>query len=55
MANRTPYNIAFCRFIVEGAEHCSNLKENDMCKLDKCVYNHKRIIFWEKFGVWKGE
>ncbi len=55
MANREPYNIEFCRFIVEGQEHCRYLKENDMCRLTSCIYNHKRIIFWKRFGVWKGE
>ncbi len=55
MANRTPYNIEFCRFIVEGPEHCEYLKENDKCKLDECIYNHKRVVFWEKTGLWKGD
>ncbi len=55
MANREPYNILFCRFIVEGPEHCEYLKENDKCKLNECTYNHKRIIFWEKYNVWKGD
>ena len=49
MANRTPYNIAFCRFIVEGSEHCQYLKQNDMCKLQECIYNHKWIVYWETF------
>ena len=30
MANREPYNIAFCRFIVEGPEHCEYLKEKSI-------------------------
>lgn len=55
MPNRKPYNIEFCRFIVEGVEHCRNLKPNDRCKLGKCVYNHKWITSWERSNVWPGE
>ena len=50
MPNREPYNIEFCRFIVEGLEHCQYLKENHKCKLLECIYNHKRIVYWETYG-----
>ena len=50
MANREPYNLAFCRFIVEEFEHCEHLKENDKCKLNECVYNLKWVKYWETFG-----
>lgn len=50
MANREPYNIDFCRFIVEGPEHCEHLKENDRCKLNECIYNIKWIKYWENHG-----
>ena len=52
MANREPYNIDFCRAIVEGPEHCSNLNENDMCSLNECLYNYKRVVYWERHGVY---
>ena len=55
MANREPYNIDFCRAIVEGPEHCEHLKENDMCGLNKCVYNIKWVKYWEKYGVYPPE
>lgn len=50
MANREPYNVAFCRAVVEGPEHCPNLKENDMCSLNECIYNHKWVRYWETYG-----
>ena len=50
MANVEPYNVDFCRAIVEGPEHCTHLKENDMCKLTQCIYNRKWIVYWEEHG-----
>lgn len=50
MANRKPYNIDFCRAVVASPEYCSNLKNNDRCKLDECVYNHKQVVYWETHG-----
>ena len=50
MANREPYNIDFCRAIVEGSEHCEHLKKNGKCKLKECVHNIKWIRYWEEFG-----
>lgn len=55
MANTTPYNIEFCRAIVEGPEHCPHLKQNDMCALTKCSYNHKRIEYWVRYGIYPPE
>ena len=52
MANREPRKIEFCRFIVEGPEHCPYLKQNDMCKLVKCIYNDKWVDYWATFGVY---
>lgn len=52
MANKEPYNIDFCRAVVEGPEHCEHLKENDMCKLDECIYNYKWIKNWEVKGAY---
>ena len=44
---RTPYNEEFCEF-----KECGHLRRH-RCFVAECIYNHKRIIFWEKFGVWK--
>lgn len=55
MANREPYNIEFCQFIVEGTEHCPHLKQNDMCSLTECIYNLKWVKYWERFGIYPPE
>ena len=51
MANKEPYNVAFCRFIESGPEHCPHLKENDMCELNECIYNLKWVKYWETYGT----
>jgi putative ribosome biogenesis GTPase RsgA len=47
--DRDPYNSKFCKFI-----DCVH-RHGNKCEVEECIYNMKRIIFWEKFGVWKGE
>jgi len=42
---RTPYNIDYCK-----AVKCSQRKGNK-CTMPECIRNHKRILFWEQYGV----
>ena len=46
---RDVYNSDFCKF-----KKCIH-RQGKKCKVEECIYNHKRILFWEKFGEWKGE
>lgn len=43
------YNKKFCQFM-----KCKHRHGNE-CELEKCIYNHKRIVYWEKHGVWPSE
>jgi len=38
---REPFNSKYCE-----AQSCTDLKGNDMCKLEMCVYSEKRVQYW---------
>ena len=42
---REPYDPAFC-----AAIKCKH-RAGDKCKIDACIYNHKRVIHWQHTGV----
>jgi len=42
----TPYNVGLCQFQV-----CQNLLGNK-CQINKCIFNQKRIRYWEVYNVY---
>ena len=42
--DRMPYNPEFCKAI--KCEH----RHGNKCVVDACIYNHKRIRYWEVYG-----
>ena len=44
-----PFDIEFCRYV-----KCPN-RQGNRCIVDECIYNHKRIIYWQHFGRLPGE
>ena len=45
MADRTPYNSKFCKEV-----KCIH-RHGNMCAAIECIYNHKWIMYWEKFDI----
>ena len=43
--DREPYNSKYCKEV-----DCSK-RSGNKCTVEECVHNHKRILYWEKFGV----
>ena len=50
---RDPFDLTFCKGVVEG--ECPNLRAHKWCRLIECIYNHKRVLYWLRFGRLPGE